>query len=218
MYFASRVQAGRMLASQMLAKYRYENCIVLALSDGGAMVGAQIAMALHCPMELLITEEIELPREPDALGGIAEDGSFTFNSFYSPGVIDEFVSEYFQYIEQEKMIKLQKMHRQIGEKITLRKSLLKGRNVIIVSDGMKSGFTLDIAAQFLKPINTENMIIASPIASVKAVDHMHVAADELYVLSVVDDYISTEHYYDKEDVPDHQTVVDTIAKIILKWH
>ncbi len=207
-----------MLASKMLAKYRYENCIVLALSDGGAMVGAQISMALHCPMELLITEEIELPREPDALAGIAEDGSFTFNSFYSPGVIDEFVSEYFQYIEQEKIAKLQKMHRQIGEKITLRKSLLKGRNVIIVSDGMKSGFTLDIASQFLKPINIENIIIASPIASVKAVDHMHVAADEIYVLSVVDDYISTEHYYDKEDIPDHQTVVDTVAKIILNWH
>jgi putative phosphoribosyl transferase len=217
MYFASRVQAGRMLASKMLAKYRYENCIILAMSDGGAMVGAQIAMSLHCAMELLITEEIELPREPDALGGIAEDGSFSFNSFYSPGVIDEFVSEYFQYLEQEKIEKLQKMHRQLGEGITLKKSLLKGRNVIIVSDGMKSGFALDLAAQFLKPIAIEKMIVAVPIASVKAVDRMHVAADELYVLSVVEDYISTEHYYDEEDVPKHQVVVDTVGRIIMNW-
>jgi predicted phosphoribosyltransferase len=206
-----------MLASKMLTKYRYENCIVLAMSDGGAMVGAQIAMALHCPMELLVSEEIELPMEPDALGGIAQDGSFAFNPYYSPGVIDEFVSEYFQYIEQEKMLKLQEMHRKIGEGITLKKSLLKGRNVIIVNDGMKSGFTLDIAAQFLKPISTERMIVAVPVASVKAVDRMHVAADELYVLSVVEDYIGTEHYYDKEDVPDHQAVVDTVEKIILNW-
>jgi predicted phosphoribosyltransferase len=217
MYFASRVQAGRMLASKMLAKYRYENCIVLAMSDGGAMVGAQIAMSLHCPMELLVTEEIELPNEPDALGGIAQDGSFAFNPYYSPGEVDEFVAEYFQYIEQEKMIQLQKMHRQIGEGITLKKSLLKGRNVIIVNDGMKSGFTLDIAAQFLKPIATEKMIVAVPVASVEAVDRMHVAADELYVLSVIDDFIDTAHYYDKEDVPEHQTVVDTVEHIILNW-
>jgi putative phosphoribosyl transferase len=217
MYFASRVQAGRILANRLLPQYRYENCIVLALSDGGAMVGAQIAMALHCAIELLVTEEIELPREPDALAGIASDGSFSFNSFYSPGEIDEFVAEYFQYIEHEKMVKLQRMHRMIGDSIVLKKSMLKGRNVILVTDGMKSGFALDIAAQFLKPIAVEKMIIAVPVASVKAVDHMHIAADELYVLSVVENYISTEHYYDKEDVPDHQVVVDTVEKIILNW-
>lgn len=207
-----------MLASQLYPKYRYENCVVLALSDGGAMVGAQIAMALHCAMELLITEEIELPRENDALAGIAQDGSFSFNTFYSPGEIDEMMSEYYQYIEQEKMNKLQEMHRLIGKSITLKKSILKGRNVILVSDGMKSGFALDIAAQFLKPVNIEKMIVAVPIASIRAVDRMHVLADGLCVLSVVDDYIDTEHYYDKEDVPDHQTVVDAVERIILNWH
>jgi putative phosphoribosyl transferase len=218
MYFASRVQAGRMLASRIVPQYRYENCIVLALNDGGAMVGAQIAAALHCAMELLITEEIDLPNEPDALGGIAEDGSFSFNPYYSPGVIDEFVSEYFQYIEAEKMEKLQKMHRQIGETITLKKSLLKGCNILLVSDGLKSGFALDIAAAFLKPIALEKIIIATPLASVKAVDRMHVIADELYVLSVLDEYINTAHYYDKEDVPDHDTVVKTVQRIIMNWH
>lgn len=206
-----------MLASQLLPKYRYENCVVLALSDGGAMVGAQIAMQLHCALTLLVTEEIELPREPDALAGIAQDGSFSFNQRYSAGEIDEFVSEYYQYIEQEKLQKLQKMHRLIGQGITIRKSLLKGHHVIIVSDGLKSGFTLDIAAQFLKPIATESIVVATPLASVKAVDRMHIIADDLYVLSVVDEYISTEHYYDKNDVPNHQVVIDTIEKLILNW-
>lgn len=207
-----------MLANKIVDKYRYENCIVLALNDGGAMVGAQIAMALHCAMELLITEEIDLPNEPDAIGGIAEDGSFSFNPFYSPGVIDEFVSEYFQYIEAEKMEKLQKMHRQIGETITLKKSLLKGHNVILVSDGLKTGFALDIAASFLKPIAIEKMIIATPLASVKAVDRMHIVADELYVLSVIDEYMDTEHYYDVGDIPDHEAVVSTVQRIIMNWH
>ena len=206
-----------MLVGRMVEQYRYENGRVFVLSDGGAMVGAQIAAALHCAMELLLTEEIDLPNEPDAVGGIAEDGSFSFNPYYSPGVIDEFVSEYFQFIEAEKLSKLQKLHRQIGETITLKKSLLKGHNVILVSDGLKSGFALDIAASFLKPIAIEKMIIATPLASVKAVDRMHVVADELYVLSVIDEYISTEHYYDKDDVPDHDTVVSTVQKIIMNW-
>lgn len=206
-----------MLASQLLPKYRYENCVVLALSDGGAMVGAQIAMQLHCALTLLVTEEIELPREPDALAGIAQDGSFSYNQRYSAGEIDEFVSEYYQYIEQEKMQKLQKMHRLIGQGITIRKSLLKGHHIILVSDGLRSGFTLDIATQFLKPIATESIVVATPLASVKAVDRMHIIADDLYILSVVDEYISTEHYYDKNDVPSHQVVIDTIEKLILNW-
>ena len=67
MYFASRLQAGRQLASQLVPKYRYENCAVLAVSDGGVMVGAQIAQQLHCVITLLMSAEITLPREPEAV-------------------------------------------------------------------------------------------------------------------------------------------------------
>jgi predicted phosphoribosyltransferase len=111
MYFASRVQAGRMLASQLLPKYRYENCAIVALNDGGVVVGAQIAMQLHCPLMMLMSEEINLPREPDAIATIAQDGSFSYNNNYSRYELGELESEYFQYIEQEKMNKLQHMHR-----------------------------------------------------------------------------------------------------------
>ena len=67
MYLASRVQAGRMLAAQLAKKYRYENCAVVALDDGGVMVGAQIATQLHCVLTLLMSAEIKLPQEPMAV-------------------------------------------------------------------------------------------------------------------------------------------------------
>lgn len=72
MYFASRMQAGRMLASQLAPKYRYENCAVIALNDGGVMVGAQIASQLHCILMMLLSSEINLPMEPDAIAGITD--------------------------------------------------------------------------------------------------------------------------------------------------
>ena len=53
MYFASRLQAGRMLANQLDENIATRNCAVVALSDGGVMVGAQIAMQLHCVLTLL---------------------------------------------------------------------------------------------------------------------------------------------------------------------
>jgi len=82
MYFASRLQAGRVLASQLVKKYRFENCAVVALNDGGVMVGAQIARQLHCVLMMLLSAEIDLPREPDAIAGITSEGNFSYNQKY----------------------------------------------------------------------------------------------------------------------------------------
>jgi predicted phosphoribosyltransferase len=217
MYFKSRVEAGRTLAKQVAKKYHGDNCAVVALSDGGVMVGAQIAMELHCVLTMLLTEAIQLPREDAAIAGINQDGSFTYNSYYSPGQIEEFESEYRSLIEEQKMNKLHDLHRLVGHGGLIKKSLLRGRNVILVSDGLSSGFSLDLAAQFLKPIHTEKLIVATPMASVPAVDRMHILADEIFCLNVLEDYISTDHYYDTQDVPPHEQVVKTIEQIVQHW-
>jgi putative phosphoribosyl transferase len=217
MYFASRMQAGRMLAAQLAEKYRYEDCAVVCLSDGGVMVGAQIAVQLHTILTMLLTAEVDLPMEPEPIGGVSQDGSFSFNSFYYPGEIDELTAEYYQYIEQEKLIKIHDMQQLIGAGGLIRRDLLKGCNIIIVSDGLKSAFTLDIAMQYLKPVAVKKIIVATPLASLKAVDRMHILADEIYCLSVVEDFIDTPHYFETQDVPDHDKVIETIEKIILNW-
>lgn len=217
MYFQNRVSAGKTLAQQIAVKYKGQDCAVVALSDGAVMVGAQIAMELHCVLTMLLTDAIKLPHEQTALAGINQDGSFTYNNFYSPGEIEEFVSEYHSFIEQEKMNKMQEMHRSEGKGGLIRKNLLKGHNVILVSDGLSNGFSLDLAAEYLKPIKTKRLIVATPLASVPAVDRMHILADEIYCLNVVEDFISTDHYYETQDVPSHEVVVRTVEQIVSHW-
>jgi putative phosphoribosyl transferase len=217
MYFASRVQAGRMLAAQLTDKYRYEKCAVLALGDGGAMVGAQIAMELHCVLTMLASAEIMLPREPQPIAGITAGGSMAYNHAYSQGEIDEMVGENYSFIEQEKLTEMHNLNRLTGSGGTVSRELLSGHNIIVVSDGLKTGFPVDLAAEFLKPIDTAKLIVAVPFAGVQAVDRMHVLADDLYCLNVIEDYIDTDHYYDKQDVPDHQTVLQTIEQVVTGW-
>ncbi|HEU0266263.1 MAG TPA: phosphoribosyltransferase family protein [Candidatus Saccharimonadaceae bacterium] len=217
MYFASRMQAGRMLAAQLMQKYRYENCAVVCLSDGGVMVGAQIAVQLHTILTMLLTAEIDLPREPEPIGGVSQEGSFAYNNFYFPGEIDELTAEYYQYIEQEKLVKIQEMQRLLGAGGMIRRDLLRGHNIIVVSDGLKSAFTLEVAMQYFKPVAMKKLIVATPLASVSAVDRMHILADELYCLNVVENYIDTDHYYDTQDIPSHEKVIETLEKIILNW-
>lgn len=206
-----------MLANQLVTKYRYENCAVIALNDGGVVVGAQIASSLHCVLSLLLNEEITLPRELESIAAIDQNGTVTFNKSYSPGELDELVGEYYQYIEQEKMTRLRELNSILGDGNTVDKRLLAGRNIILVSDGLASGFAIDLAVEFLKPIPTEKIIVATPLASLPAVDRLHILADEIYVLSVVENYMSTDHYYDKHDIPPHDKIVEIIERVILSW-
>lgn len=206
-----------MLAAKLVAKYRYENCIVLALGDGGVVVGAQIASELHCALNMLMIEEIKLPRETDTVGGVLADGTFSYSHQLSEGQIDEISSEFRNYIEQEKMTKFHHLNTLIGGTGTTDKDMLRGHNVIVVADGFNGSFMLDMAMDFLKPIAVDRVIVAAPLASVQAIDRMHIEADEICCLDVLENFMDIDHYFDKNDIPDHDTIIKTIENIVLNW-
>lgn len=206
-----------MLAARLADKYKDSNTVVLALDDGGVMVGVQISQQLRCPIMLLSSAEIMLPREPTAIAGITDNGTFSYNKAYSEGEIEELAGEYFHLIEQEKMTEMHILnHMQtMGHTTDIEK--IRQSDVILVSEGLKTGFKLDLAGEFLKPIAIGKIVVAVPFASIQAVDRMHVMADDLYCLSVIADYIDTDHYYDQKDVPDHGTVVETVEQVVGNW-
>lgn len=218
MYFASRPAAGKLLADQLVPKYRYENCAVVALSDGGVIVGAQIAAYLHCVLTLLLFEEIHLPSEPDPIAGISQPGAFTYNNMYSTGEIEEAAEEFRNYLDQQRFEKMHEMNHLLGDSGIIRRDLLYGQNVILVSDGLVNGFSLDVAAEYLKPIKIAKLIVATPLATVTAVDRMHVLADEVCVLSVQDQFdLGIDHYYDQPKITDHEVILKTIENMVLNW-
>lgn len=205
------------MADQIAKRYQGEPCAVVALSDGSVMVGAQIALELKALLSMLLVQPIELPREGTPIGGIAEDGSFAYNGLYSAGEIEELVEEYRSYIEQEKENRLSEMHRLLGSKGLIRKELLENKIVILVSDGLSSGFSLDVAMEFLKPVKYKKLVIATPLASVRAVDRMHVLGDDIYCLNVLEDFMVVDHYYDTKDVPSHEVILKTIESVMQHW-
>lgn len=217
MYFKSREVAGRLLAGQLAKKHKHQPCAVIALNDGGVVVGMQVALKLQCVLMLLATETITLPRENRALGAITADGSFTFNHLYSKPELDEMTMEYRSFIELEKLRRINEMHRVSGEGDVIRRELIENRHVILVSDGMQDGFGIDLAFEFLKPIAYKQVTIATPLANVPAVDRMHVLADEIVCLNVVEDYFTTDHYYDDESAPDHSKIITTVEKMVGSW-
>jgi putative phosphoribosyl transferase len=217
MYFASRMQAGRMLAVRIKKKYGSEPCAVVAMSDGGVMVGVQIAVELQCVITMLLVDEIKLPREIVSIAGISQDGTFTYNKNYAESEIQELVTEFHGVIEQEKLEKLHRMHALIGNHQLIRKDLLRHKNVILVSDGIPNSFQLDLAMDYLKPIKVKNLIVATPLATANAVDRMHVMADDIMCLSVPENFMTVDHYYDTQDVPSHDAVIASVAQVVQNW-
>jgi putative phosphoribosyl transferase len=217
MYFENREQAGGLLADEMVEKYRFDDCVVVALSDGAVVVGEQIAKALHCVLTMLLTEEIEVPGEGVSFGTVSQNGGFTYNNMFSVGEIEEYNSEFHGYLEEQKREAFQKMNRLLGDGGLVDENMLRDRVVILVADGFDSGSSLDSAVDFLKPIRIKRLVIATPVSTVQAVDKMHIIADELHVLDVKDNFMGVNHYYNQNNIPSHEDTIAKINQIILNW-
>jgi len=217
MYFENREQAGKILADELAKQYRYEDCAVVALSDGGVVVGEQIAKSLHCILNMLIVEDIEVPGESISIGSVTQDGEFTSSSSLSDGEVDYYSSEYHGFLEEQKREAFQRINRLIGDGGVIDASFLRDRVIILTSDCMDSSSSLDAAVQFLKPIRIKKLIIATPIATIQIVDKLHVVADELHILDVKTNFMGADHYYDQNDVPSREDSISKINQIILNW-
>ena len=217
MYFENRIQAGIVLAEQ-LSDYRYENCAVVALGEGGVLVGEQIAVQLHCVLMMLLSEGIEIPGEGLVFGAVAQSGDFTYNSDFSDGEKDSYTSEFHGYLEEKKREAYQKLNRLIGEGGVIDKDLLRDRTVILVSDGLSGNLSqLDVALDFLKSIRIEKLVVAVPVCDVSAVDRLHITVDDLHILDVKGNFMGTNHYYEDNNLPSREETIEKINQVILNW-
>lgn len=215
-YFKDRAEAGKLLAEQM-TDYQRQNCAVLALSEGAVAVGAEIAKKIHASLFMLVIEDITLPRELEPLASMSSAGTFTYNHSLSPADLEEITLESRTLIDQMRLQTFQKLNRIISKDGLIDKELLKRHVVIVVSDGLSNGLSLDVAHDFLKPILTRKIIVASPLCSPAVVDRVRTLAGEFYCLDVIEPGFPLKHYYEDSSLPDRDTVISTMQNIALAW-
>lgn len=216
MYFKNRAEAGRQIAAE-LEKYKSQNIVVVALDEGSSIVAAQVAMKLHANLVLYLIKNIYLPGENEAIGGISSTGTYALNDYFSAGQLEDMTTEYHNYIDQRRMEANHELHMLVGRDGEIDKRLLRHRVVIVVADGLATGFSLQICMDFLKTVATKKVIAATPIASVQAVDRMHLLADELCCLSVTPNFMGADHYYDDNFIPNTDGVLKIMRNITLSW-
>lgn len=216
-YFKDRTEAGELLAKR-LEKYRYEDTIVLALSEGAVPVAAVIASRLHSLIAMLLTKDIYLPDGRTVVGVIDEVGGFIYNNAFSTGEIEELESEYRSNIEFAKTTAMHEIHMALGQGGVISTNYFRNRVVIVVSDGSLNGMAFDMADNYLRGVHTKKIIMASVVASVLAIDKMHLLADDLECLNVTGAGFEVDHYFDNNDIPNKHEIINILNNIILQWH
>lgn len=216
MYFKNRSEAGKILAEE-LKDYANKNTVVLALNEGACIVASQIAIKLHTNMFLFLVKDIVLPNDKRVTASVSSVGTFRYNDSFSAGEIEEIESEYRSYIEQQRIMLNHELNIVVGKGGEVKKEYLRHRNIIVVSDGLITGFSFHMAVDFLNTISIQKIIAATPIATIEAVDQLHALADEVHITSVPANFLSLNHYYEDSKLVDANAIDKLLANTPLLW-
>jgi predicted phosphoribosyltransferase len=208
--FPDRTAAGERLA-EMLRDYQGKSFQLFAIPAGGVPVATEIARALAVPLDLVIVRKIQLPWTTEAgFGALDPEGTPLFN--------DALLSRL--------PLTPQQIEAQVAKTLTTLKARearlrgsrpypdLAGETIIIVDDGLASGYTMRAAVRFLKSKGAGELIVAVPTASNRTAQAFLPLVDLLVCpnlrgglsFAVADAY---ENWYDV----DEKEVLDLLASI-----
>jgi len=214
MYFKNRNEAGQQIAEMLFHPYGRSKTVILALGTGGLLVGEPVALRLQIPLYMVATKNIELPgSHHERVGTVDQAGDFVYSSNLSSGQVDDYVGEYHNHIEAQKIEAMHAINRVMGSGGFVEKGALSHKNILLVSDGLKTAVDLDAIMAFLKPVEIMRLVGVAPVASIDAIDRLHILTDEIRVLSPKENYLDTNHYYEENDLPGEKEAQELLQKL-----
>lgn len=147
--FEDRQEAGRRMAKS-LAHFHHTDAVILCIPRGGVPVAAAAAHKLQLQWSFIVTRKLPVPTNPEAgFGAVAADGSTTLNEAMLSGL----------HLAKHQ---IDTIARDVTAEVARRTEVysharppidVSGRTVILLDDGLASGYTM-LAA--IKSIRTHN--------------------------------------------------------------
>ena len=203
--FENRQQAGRELARELSA-YRGTDSIVLAIPRGGVVVGYEVATELGLELDVIVPRKIPAPGQEElAIGAVASWGDHE-------SIIDEhsvrFLGVSKDYIEQQVQIQLGEVNRRLqAYRGTTQPPSIAGRNVLLVDDGIATGYTTRAAAIALRKLGAARTVLAVPVAPPDSADALRPFVGELICLRTPTPFMAVGYWYlDFRQVEDAEVI------------
>lgn len=210
--FRDRAHAGALLAEMLAPSFDLRpHAMVLAIPAGGVPVAAPIAQRLSLPCDLAVVSKITLAWNTEAgYGAVAFDGTAYLN--------DAFVRE----------IGLSEAEVEAGvartrEKVVRRNAELRenrsyaaaaGANVVLVDDGLASGYTLRAAVAAMRATGVATITVAVPTAHQSSARAIAALVEGFYCPNVRTgrSYAVADAYEEWSDVDE-----ETVRAILATW-
>lgn len=206
MRFVDRSDAGRRLGFNLAAQ-GFERPLVFALPRGGVPVATHVADALRAPLDVLVVRTLAYPQDPEiGMGAIAEGGvrlmvpDLMSRLDVTPEQIEGVAS-----VEDHELRRRVRRYR--GDRPALQ---VAGRTVILVDDGVVSGFTARAAIDVLRQRTAAHIVLAVPVGPAHTIASLRDHADQVTCLYAPRSFTSLRQWYD-----DFSPVSDTqVAELL----
>ncbi len=208
MFFLNRQDAGEKL-SRVLQKYKQENVVVLGIPRGGAVVAAEVARELNAPLDVIIPRKIGAPHNPEvAIGAVSQDGTVIRDEAMISllGISDEQINTLAERVSGE-------ISRRVNTYRGGRPGLdLRDRTVIIVDDGIATGFTVQAALKSVRGMEPRRLVLAVPVAPADTVAVLQDKVDEMVCLQTPELFYAVGQFYMEFDQTTDEEVIKLLAE------
>jgi putative phosphoribosyl transferase len=198
MIFHDRYDAAMQLIP-LLAKYKNEEGVVLAVPRGGVPIGYYIAMEYNFPLEILLTKKIGHPGSSElAIGAVSLENE----------VIDDRHNVSDAYIEEQVRIIRKSLEERYKKFMGDRKPMdLENKTVIIVDDGIATGNTILAAIKMIRAKHPKKIVVAVPVAPPRTAKVIEKEVDDFVCVSIPDEFFGVgQFYHDFSQVTDREVI------------
>ena len=179
--FRDRFDAAEKLAEFLREYGGREDALILAVPAGGVPVGYVLSKKLDLPLDVVLVRKLHIPWNQEAgFGAIALDGTMLVNWPLARSI--RLTEDDIQRVaEDEKRVLAERKRRYRGDRPDPK---LSGKSVILVDDGLASGFTMLVAARCVRKREPKEVVVAVPTASQSAIELISPECDLLICLNI----------------------------------
>jgi predicted phosphoribosyltransferase len=178
MRFGDRREAGERLAL-LLRPLRGHEAVVLGLSEGGLVVGGEIAAVLGAPLDILLTHRIAFAGPPETSLGAVGEGGLLVSDHGAVKRFDVPPAELTRLVGRARA----ELARQVAiYRHTVAPVPIAGRTVVLADDGAATGTTAHTAIRVLRARQAGRIVLAVPVAPARVLDRLAREVDQLVCL------------------------------------
>jgi putative phosphoribosyl transferase len=207
--FQDREEAGKLLAAKLQSFKGVKNLIILAIPRGGVVVGRELAQALNCPLDVLVTKKIGAPGNPElAIGAVGPDGTVVLNQDLAlrTRVDKKYLKSQISNLKSEVARRIKDFR---GDKPPLK---LKNKTVILADDGIATGATIEASIKWIRSQKPKKVILAMPVAAPDSIVKLTSLVNEVICLDQPYFFAAVGQFYQSFPQVSNEEVIALLKK------